>query len=231
MRKNTLQCASLRFGILVLCAIALDITPAIAATICSNTTKNTLVVRNGRCRSGETTLTPTSFTGPAGTNGTNGTNGAAGARGVSAFDPIPSGTTVYGVIGNDGQEAGAGGHDWYGFSSLPALTSQVLTSSDILIAPSSVLDNDCVGALECRSAAEVTDGTVCTGSVNTPTAPAGKVCIYVSLLSSSNITPGTVVALVINSSAPTITPGFMIGWTANANGDTFLRGSWAYTAP
>lgn len=187
-----------------------------AFKICANTSKGTLTAR-AKCKSGETTLVPTSFTGP---------------RGESAFDAIPSGKTVYGVIGNDLDDA-TGGKDFYGFASLPAPTSQVLTSEDVIVASTEAVDNDCVGSADCRVAAEVSVSSVCTGTALTPTAPAGKVCIYVARLSSSRIAAGSIAAYIVQpgSGTPTITPGFMVGWNSSAAGDTYLRAVWAYTAP
>ena len=199
--------------------------------ICANAITGALNARP-KCKSGETLLTATSFQGPAGATGAAGAAGATGARGLSAFDPIPSGVTVFGVIGFDGDDdAGASPHDWYGFASLPAKISQVLTSNDVIIANSANVDTECLGGTgACLSAAEVADSAACTGSAETPTAPAGKVCIYISSLSASKISSGTVVGLVLNSAA-TITPGFMIGSSTGANGDTYIRAVWAYTAP
>ena len=192
-----------------------------ALKICANTKKNTLVVRV-KCKSGETALKATSFAGPAGAQG------ATGDRGASAFDAIPSGTTVYGVIGLDVEAPLASG-DFSAFASLPAKTSQILTDADILLASTPVLAG-CSG--ECRLGSAVTSGAVCTGTAANPTAPAGKLCIYISSLSSSRIPAGGVFSTVFPvSGTPTVTPGFRVIWTINAVGDTFLKGTWAYTAP
>lgn len=194
-----------------------------ALKICANTTKGTLTART-KCKKGETRLTLSSFTGPA---------GATGARGLSAFDEIPSGTTVYGVIGFDGDDAGSG-HDWYGFASLPAKTTQILTNDDVIVANNINVDNNCQGGSgACLTANELSASSQCTGSYPTPTAPAGKVCIYISLLSYAGISSGTIEAYVVSDidAGMTNTPGFMVRVVNSAPGDVYIRGIWAYTAP
>lgn len=199
---------------------------SLALKICSNSAKSTLVARV-KCKKGETALSPTSFTGPAGLQGP---QGASGARGESAFDNIPSGKTVFGVIGYDGYAAAP--NDFNAYASLPAKISQLLTDADILVAPVDIATNDCAG-LDCRSAAEVSNANVCLGSAASPSAPSGKVCIYLGSISSARITAASISADLVPTTGvtPTITPGFLVSWSAAAVGDVYLKGTWAYTAP
>ncbi len=96
-------------------------------------------------------------TGSTGATGLGGQAGTAGADGRNASEPLRSGETVYGV---------AGGNDWVGgggitnYVSLPARAPTALDSAHVNTAEGYDAD------------------PACTGSAASPTAPAGKVCIY-----------------------------------------------------
>jgi hypothetical protein len=65
----------------------------------------------------------------------------------------------------------------------------------------------------------------CTGSVAAPTAPPGKVCIYVDRWTDS-------MRLIEGQALPLSNKGFKIVWTANGTDATEeMSGSWAYTSP
>jgi hypothetical protein len=68
----------------------------------------------------------------------------------------------------------------------------------------------------------------CTGSVDNPTAPAGKVCIY---RGSANVNLAAYIGVQYTSPADQNRWGFTILATAVAVGDVDARGTWAYTAP
>lgn len=181
--------------------------------LCSNSSKNTVVART-KCKKSETVVTLTSI---------------KGADGASSYDAIPSGKTVYGVIGLDGDTSNVTS-DWYGFASFPGKVDRLLANEDVIVANTSNVDNDCTSA-SCLNAEEVAAASQCTGTVDAPTAPAGKVCIYVKQLRTANMTPGSLGAYALAGTSATFTPGFMLGYGTNATGDVYLRAVWAYTAP
>jgi hypothetical protein len=72
-----------------------------------------------------------------------------------------------------------------------------------------------------------TDGSAnCTGTLDEPTAPPGKVCIYVA--GGDNATD--VNGYSVRPGAGTSRFGFKLAWTAPDSGDTFIDAVWAYQA-
>jgi hypothetical protein len=67
----------------------------------------------------------------------------------------------------------------------------------------------------------------CTGTPAGPTAPAGKVCIYVSGADHAFNLAGDSVLFGTGASKY----GFKLKWDASQTGDTFVDATWAYTAP
>jgi hypothetical protein len=67
----------------------------------------------------------------------------------------------------------------------------------------------------------------CTGNPANPTAPAGKVCIYVSGADHAFNLNGYSVLFGTGASPY----GFKLKWDASTTGDTFVDATWAYTAP
>lgn len=150
--------------------------------------------------------------GPAGPRGP---AGATGQRGVSAWDTIPSGVTVTGYETWDFESTGTGG-DFVFSVSFPARAPAVLTDGDINFAASS------------GSAPLIGDGDpTCTGTTDAPTAPTGKVCLYlVGSLRASGYIGFSNHALADH--------GFRVRWVGaadTANVDMYARVTWAYTAP
>lgn len=160
-------------------------------------------------------LSATGANGPAGPIGATGAAGAAGAagangtRGFSAWDVIPSGVTVMGEDTWDASTTGASSSDGF-IVSLPGVAPVALAEETVnFAAAAGVVDAD----------------ATCTGTVFAPTAPAGKVCLYVG-------GKGAVVGIsgMINNLP---TRAFYVGFTptGNAGLDQYLSVSWAYTAP
>jgi hypothetical protein len=153
--------------------------------------------------------------GATGSAGTPGTNGATGPRGFSAWDPIPSGTTVTGFY-SQYQTVPNASELIRIMITLPGIAPAVLTSANVNFA--GIAD------------ATYTDASVgCTGSNFVPTAPAGKVCIY---------TGGYAGATTLTGEAHTLgasTRGFEIrvasDGAATPGDELYAFGSWAYTAP
>jgi hypothetical protein len=157
-------------------------------------------------------LAATGATGPAGPTGATGAAGAAGAngtRGFSAWDVIPSGVTVMGEDTWDASTTGASSSDGF-IVSLPGVAPVALVEETVNFATAAgVVDAD----------------ATCTGTVFAPTAPAGKVCLYVGGKGAVGGISGMINTLP--------TRAFYVGFTptGNAGVDQYLSVSWAYTAP
>lgn len=147
------------------------------------------------------------------------------------FASVRSGVTVRGVVGGDfeGFAAQVGGPcedncDWGADASLPFPATAGLTDSDVLV-DVTLCDSDCPGIAAASS--ESTSAASCTGTLATPTAPAGKVCIYVAGaanavdLAGYSVMPGTGASKY----------GFKLHWVSTTADDTFVDAVWAYTAP
>jgi hypothetical protein len=144
---------------------------------------------------------------------------------------LRSGVTVRGVVGGDfeGFAAQAGGPcedncDWGVDASLPFPAPVGLTDATVLVDTSLCLA-DCPGIS--ADGTESGSAGTCLGSLTTPTAPAGKVCIYVAgaanavELAGYSVMPGT------GSSKY----GFKLKWVSTTADDSFVDAVWAYTAP
>jgi hypothetical protein len=166
-------------------------------------------------------------TGTTGAKGATGVTGAAGTAGTSLFDggSIPSGKTIRGAWGGRYIAAIAGMQQ----------NSYLLSVSFPLPAPVALTDSDVqFGA---STAGPVGDADpICTGSVASPTAPAGKVCIYVNegpngTRSNSTLTGFKLSAAGVNTDADRY--GFEVRMVdaGTVPGTVRAEGTWAYTAP
>jgi len=154
---------------------------------------------------------------PAGAKGDKGDKGDAG---TSVFNSsIPSGQTVRGVWG--GKFATPSVHI-YSFG--PRIAFPVP-------APAGLTDAQVSFPVGTAHADPGDQDATCTGSVDLPTAPAGKVCVYVDM-QSANVTTLRAGELGGENTGQSKL-GFGVGFTANgaADADTDARGTWAYTAP
>jgi hypothetical protein len=176
--------------------------PAQAAVLCAK--KSGGVVVREVCRKKETPLTElgVSVQGAQGAQGPAGPPGAAGAPGTSVFaEEIPSGTTVTGV--------------W------ATLVEDTAGVSFPVPAPDAPQDSDVNFAPDASSATDDDDAS-CTGSFQSPTAPPGKVCLYVDVMGPG---VGTLRGYGLGRR------GFFVYSLPNSPSNTGARGSWAYTAP
>lgn len=133
------------------------------------------------------------------------------AAGGSAAGVIPSGQTVTGEIIYDGHASANVQLDRAGVT-LPGTAPVALTSNTVNF-KSGANDND----------------SSCTGSVAAPTAPPGKVCIYLSSVSS-----GVPASSITGETLNLPTRAFFVQFTATTSGDNvdqYLYATWAYTAP
>jgi hypothetical protein len=155
--------------------------------------------------------------GPKGDAGPRGERGLRGTAGTSAFETVPGGQTIRGVIGLD-VDAAAGGGDWGVLTSMPMPAPFVLEDDDVLV--------DIEGRVEIDPANPGTAPTTtdegnaeCEGSPTNPTAPPGRVCIYVR--HSTNAVD--LFGYGVNS-----TQGFKLNFTNSSAGDSFVDATWAY---
>lgn len=151
---------------------------------------------------------------PGGGEGLTGTDSSG--SGVSPWDTIPSGQTLAGPLNFDGHQAGDGSSDEF-FIPFGAVAPAPLANTKVNFAPV----GDGGGAFGDQDAA-------CTGSADAPTAPVGKVCIYVAFAGGvdRDSTAGWAPFHLADR-------GFNIGIVpaGNPGDDMYLFGSWAYTAP
>lgn len=133
--------------------------------------------------------------------------------GVRRFgDVIPSGTTVIGLWGGSGVVDTEHPDELDFLVSLPAAAPTALTDTTVNFGSGG-------------SGADV-DAT-CVGTVDAPTAPPGKVCLY----DGSNVGGSPALNGASIGSDPTANRlGFLVLLTAAA-GTVYAHGTWAYTAP
>ena len=158
----------------------------------------------------------TGATGPAGVDGPIGTAGPAGAIGLQGaagpagrgvLEPLRPGETVigaYSVLGN-ATAASYALSDWI---SLGTVTASPIEASD--------------AAYDL-----VTPGETCTGTIQAPTAPPGKLCIY--LTTSYNVQSRTPANKIMSD--PGKRRGFGLSLTASLAGQFGENAVWAYTEP
>jgi hypothetical protein len=142
-------------------------------------------------------------------------------QGQLQFATVPSGRTIRGAVGGD-FDAAANLTDWGVVVSLPAAARNALGDNDVYVNVALWSTGDG------QTQPTTTDTNVgCTGTLAAPTAPAGKVCIYVAGgdnatdLNGYSVRPGTGRSRY----------GFKLSWTNATPGDTFIDAVWAYHAP
>src|SRR5438874_2735399 len=150
---------------------------------------------------------------------------------------VEPGVTVRGVIGGDFPAPAAGPStecpnncSWAGYASLPFPGRNFLTDSDVLVDNTTWVSGDTGQTQQTLATSEAGSPAACTGSVANPTAPAGKVCIYIAGgdnaadVAGYSVVPGT-------GGSPY---GFKLHWVSTGAGNsnnTFIDAVWAYTAP
>ena len=104
-----------------------------------------------------------------------GPKGDKGDPGASALDPVPSGRTIHGAVGGDFHAFDATASDFGIDVTLPIPAANALGDDAVFV---NVAGWQNAGG---QTAPTTTDTDLgCTGNPANPTAPAGKVCIYVS---------------------------------------------------
>ena len=234
-RMRASLCARLSFANVV-SVLALFIAlggGAYAATQLPRNSVGTKQLRNGAVTLKKIARhTRTSLRGPRGATGAQGSQGSQGPKGdkgnkgdagTSVFaNSIPSGTTIAGAWGGRYIAPQLAFNNSYLIStSFPVKAPQPLADTDVNTAPNGTVAKD--------------PDTTCTGSANNPTAPKGKVCIYISNSSNAGVTgfrltnPGT------TGTAPGDAYGFIVrildAGTVGNTSTVAAEGTWAYTAP
>jgi hypothetical protein len=207
--------------LLVIQAQAAPLSAKTVFVLCANAQDGAFVVRAKKCKKNETRVSMSNLA----TFGAVGPTGAAGATGPSAFEAIPSGTTIRGAVGLDAEAPKTTG-DFRVAVSFPAKLTQKLNDADFLFASTSVIDNDCTGGIRCTTNPF---SPLCTGTANNPTAPAGKVCIYIERARNARNIDAFDLA---DDSAAEVTTGFYFIFSVDGDiDDIYAVGTWAYTAP
>jgi len=160
-------------------------------------------------------------------------------RGDLEVQGLQRGRTEHGVIGGDFPAIPSGPStecpnncSWAGYASLPFSAGTALTDADVLVDNTTWAcgDNPCDQTQPTLNSSESGSPAACTGSIATPTAPAGKVCIYIAGgdnaadVAGYSVVPGT-------GGSPY---GFKLHWVSTGAGNsnnTFIDAVWAYTAP
>jgi hypothetical protein len=157
-----------------------------------------------------------------GATGERGQTGPTGAPGASIFDgTVPSGKTVTGAWGGE-------------FAAVPSSTAQELFPIGFPVKAPRVLTSEQVNTAPDSRALD--DDPACAGTLGAPTAPPGKVCIYIDQAAPSTVVQGyKLISPIIDPPVPGDELGFtvLITYSSSTTGDATVsaRGTWAYTAP
>jgi hypothetical protein len=182
-------------------------------------------------KAGTLTSGPAGAAGPAGPAGPAGAKGAAGAkgdRGDSAFSPMPSGTT-YTSSDQLNDWVNASGTVRHAVPFPFKLSTPLNEGGDA--DPRTIFFGG-TGLPPASYAAGEYNAETCSGTPDAPTAPRGVLCVYPGFV--SNLSAGTIsVRLGLFGQGDTIgnTTNFYVYGTSAGAGDTYLRFTWAYTAP
>jgi hypothetical protein len=184
---------------------------------------------DGKCPAGAVAVgASTGAVGAPGAQGPQGPMGPMGPRGVSAFEPIPSGKTVYGVIGiTDNKNAS---DTVYLYSNLSGISSAPIPAANVVVRANETLLANCSGQ-SCLSARMQAVQTACPGTSSNPIAAPGFVCIYPTGVR-GEFGNGSISGyeLYTETGVPTRV-GFSFSYDTKITGMTYFEGIWAYTAP
>jgi hypothetical protein len=151
-----------------------------------------------------------------------GPKGDKGDPGASALNPVPSGRTIRGAVGGDFHAFDSSASDFGIDVTLPIPAANALGDDAVFV---NVLGWQNGGGQTQPTTTDTDPG--CTGTPANPTAPPGKVCIYVSGADHAFNLNGYSVLFGTGASPY----GFKLKWDASTIGDTFVDATWAYTAP
>ena len=131
---------------------------------------------------------------------------------TSPWERIPAGRTITGGFIYSSVAPAGVSDTYYDVINLPALARTDLTSSNVNVAANGAY----AGVIGDADAS-------CTGTVTSPTAPSGKVCIYILFTSATS-------NLIGNPWVP-VNRSFTLSFADTDGGSVQTAGSWAYTAP
>jgi hypothetical protein len=162
---------------------------------------------------------------PRGPRGPKGAKGDPGDPGATALEPLASGRTTRGAVGGD-FHAYTGDPSDFGIDvSLQIPAANALGDGQVFVNVAGWQD---AGGQTAPTTTDTDPG--CMGSPTNPTAPAGKVCIYVSEADDAVDLTGSSVLFGTGASPY----GFKLQWDASevtGGTNTFVDATWAYTAP
>jgi hypothetical protein len=166
--------------------------------------------------------------GAQGPQGPQGPAGAPGARGASAFDTIPSGTTVHGVLGM--RDFRAANDSFIMYASLPAKAGKAIKGADVIIKANAELLSECSG-MKCLAPRQQAGQSRCPGTAANPSAAPGTVCVYPTYVY-GGISDGSFDGddIWVGESSGT-TAGFSISYWTDLTANHWIEAVWAYTAP
>jgi hypothetical protein len=189
--------------------------------VTSSKVKNFSLLRRDFKR-GQLPRGPQGRAGPRGATGPPGPQGATGPAGPSALGTVPSGQTIRGAIGGDFHAFDNTASDFGVDVTFPIPAPVGVSDDDVFVNVDSWQD---AGGQTAPTTGDTNAG--CTGTPSTPTAPPGKVCIYVTGADHAFNLAGYSVLFGTGASRY----GFKLKWDASQTGDTFVDATWAYTAP
>lgn len=169
----------------------------------------------------------TSIQGVQGPQGPQGAAGPQGPAGPSAYEPIPSGKTVRGVIGFD-REMKVDEYN-YLYGSFQSTAPVAVPSEKVVIKATPALLFACGNNTNCLVAADRASSaqSQCPGTAEIPLAAPGYVCIYPTVLTN----PGTDGLEGVALEGGNVRVGFAMYFWAPVKGRQYFEATWAYTAP
>jgi len=178
--------------------------------------KGDSIVIRPRCRSGETKV-----------------NSLAALSKKVESTTLASGKTITGIF-QAFVSAAVADDPVFAPVSFPFKAPVNVSDADIIVKTDANSDNECQGD---RCADPIHDSTsnLCRGSSAAPTAPKGKVCIYLDY--SQNVKARTVSGVMVGGRDPATgnhlsRQGFLVYGSVGPLGTAFnMSGTWAYTAP
>ena len=154
--------------------------------------------------------------------GNTGPRGPKGDPGTSVFaSSVPSGKTIAGAWGGR-----------YIAPQLALNNTYLISTSFPVKAPVGLSDADVNAA---PNAAAGDPDPTCKGSADNPTAPRGKVCVYISRANNASVTGFRLTNPGVGGTSPGDAYGFVVRildtGTVGNTATTNAEGTWAYTAP
>jgi hypothetical protein len=146
---------------------------------------------------------------------------------------LASGSTITGIFGSFLAQAATDDLS-YSAASFPLRPPVDVSDGDVVVKTDERSDNECEGQ-PCADPLFDSVSSLCTGSAANPTAPTGKLCIYLSYC--QNVRARSVAAVMVGGRDPSTgdhlsRQGFQVYGITGPSGVGFnLNGTWAYTAP